>query len=123
MYNIAKAVSRLDFAPKRSEIKITDVTQGLGEFVPKPARPVSFAALAATLKKAGYTLDKASIVAEGFTRQEAGTWYLEAPESKQRFELRGFPGLKPAAAVTVQGRWLPGDSAGGAEIISAIPAR
>jgi hypothetical protein len=50
VYNIKKAVSRLDFAPKLEEIKITDIKQGLGEFTPKPTKPVSFAALKAALK-------------------------------------------------------------------------
>jgi hypothetical protein len=58
-------VSRLDFAPKMDEIKITDIKHGLGEFVPKPDKAVSFAALKETLKKAGYTLASADITVSG----------------------------------------------------------
>jgi len=56
VYNIQKAVSRLDYAPKLKEIKVTDIKKGIGVFTPKPGKSVSFAALKETLKKAGYTL-------------------------------------------------------------------
>ena len=45
MYNIQKAVSRLDYAPKLTEIQVTDIQKGLGIFTPKPDKPISFAAL------------------------------------------------------------------------------
>ena len=45
MYNIKKAVSRLDFAPKIDYIKITDIKRGLGDFTPKADKAVSFAIL------------------------------------------------------------------------------
>jgi len=61
VYNIQKAVSRLDYAPKLKEIEVTDIKKGIGEFTPKPDKPVSFAALKATLKSAGYVLDTAEI--------------------------------------------------------------
>ena len=61
MYNIQKAVSRLDYAPKLKEIEITDIKKGLGVFTPKPDKPASFSALKATLKDAGYVLDGAEI--------------------------------------------------------------
>ncbi len=57
MYNIQKAVSRLDYAPKLKEIELTDIRKVFGVFTPKPEKPVSFAALKATLKSAGYVLD------------------------------------------------------------------
>jgi hypothetical protein len=53
VYNIQKAVSRLDYAPKLKEIEITDIKKGVAVFTPKPDKPVSFAALKATLKSAG----------------------------------------------------------------------
>jgi len=56
VFNIQKAVSRLNFAPASREIRITDIKNGMGEFVPRTGQPVSFAALKETLKKAGYTL-------------------------------------------------------------------
>jgi len=58
-------VSRLDYAPPLKEIQVTDIQKGLGVFTPKPEKPVSFAALKATLKKAGYTLDAADITVAG----------------------------------------------------------
>ena len=70
MYNIQKAVSRLDYAPKLKEIELTDIKKGLGEFTPKPEKPVSFAALKATLKSAGYVLDAADITIAGTLDQE-----------------------------------------------------
>jgi len=65
VYNIQKAVSRLEFAPKLKEIEVTDIRKGLGVFTPKSNKPVSFAALKETLKKAGYTLDSADITVVG----------------------------------------------------------
>ena len=65
MYNIQKAVSRLDYAPKLKEIQVTDFQKGLGIFTPKPGKPVSFAALKQTLKKAGYSLASADITVAG----------------------------------------------------------
>src|SRR4029453_7652687 len=62
---IQKAVSRLDYAPKLKEIEVTDFQKGLGVFTPLPNKPVSFAELKATLKKAGYTLDSADITVIG----------------------------------------------------------
>ncbi len=59
VYNIQKAVSRLESAPKLKEIEITDINVGLGVLTPKPDQPVSFGALKETLKKAGYALDSA----------------------------------------------------------------
>ena len=54
-------MSRLDYAPKLKEIQVTDIKNGIGIFTPKPDKPVSFAALKETLKKAGYTLDSAQV--------------------------------------------------------------
>ena len=65
MYNIKKAVSRLEFAPKIDGIKITDIKRGLVSFSPKPDKAVSFAVLKEALKKAGYTLASAEITVSG----------------------------------------------------------
>jgi hypothetical protein len=40
VYNIQKAVSRLEFAPKLKEIQVTDIQKGLGVFTPKSDKPV-----------------------------------------------------------------------------------
>jgi hypothetical protein len=44
VFNIQKAVSRLNFAPKLNEIEITDIKNGVGVFTPKAEKPISFAA-------------------------------------------------------------------------------
>jgi hypothetical protein len=89
VYNIQKAVSRLDYAPKLKEIEITDIKKGLGVFVPKPERAVSFAALKETLKKAGYALDSAEITVSGKLVKVGDKWFLIADASAQKFALEG----------------------------------
>lgn len=82
-------MSRLDYAPKPKEIQITDIRKGLGSFTPKPEKAVSFAALKAALKRAGYTLDSAEIIVSGSLKQEGKVWWLVAEASGQRFALEG----------------------------------
>jgi hypothetical protein len=82
-------VSRLDFAPKLKEIQLTDIKQGIGVFTPKPERPVSFANLKATLKKAGYTLASADITLTGKLLRDDKRWWLVIDSSGQRFALEG----------------------------------
>jgi hypothetical protein len=89
VYNIKKAVSRLDFAPKLEEIKVTDIKKGLGEFTPKPTKLASFAALKAALKRAGYTLASAEITVAGLVVRDASGWWIDNDISKQRFALTG----------------------------------
>jgi hypothetical protein len=89
VYNIQKAVSRLEFAPKLKEIEVTDIQKGLGVFTPKPDKPVSFAALKETLKKAGYTLDAADITVEGTLARDEKGWAIVVQQSGQRFALEG----------------------------------
>lgn len=89
MYNIQKAVGRLNFAPKLTEIQITDFQKGLGLFTPKPDKPVSFAALKDTLKKAGYTLDAADITVAGTLAKEGKEWVVIVKTSGQRLLLEG----------------------------------
>ena len=89
MYNIQKAVSRLDYAPKLKEIEVTDIKKGLGTFTPKPDKPVSFAALKETLKKAGYTLDAADITVAGVLAKDEKGWSIVVQPSGQHFALLG----------------------------------
>ena len=125
MYNIQKAVSRLDYAPKLKEIEITDIKKGLGVFTPKPDKSVSFAALKAALKKAGYTLDAAEIVVSGTLKRDGQAWWLVADPSGQRFALEGADVDKllaeaaPEARVEVTGNWQTvGAGATAREVVS-----
>lgn len=111
MYNIKKAVSRLDFAPKLDQIEVFDVKHGLGKFTPRADKPVSFLALKNTLKKSGYKLDSAEITLTGTLAQTDAGWWLEVEEAKQRFALAGseieksLAGLSPGARVQIVGDW------------------
>jgi hypothetical protein len=111
VYNIQKAVSRLDFAPQIKEIQVTDIKKGLGVFTPKPERAVSFALLKAALKKAGYTLDASDITVRGTLAQDAGGWWLVAEPSGQRFRLEGanlkglLAEMKAGERVELAGDW------------------
>lgn len=106
MYNIQKAVSRLDFAPKLKEIEVTDIKKGLGVFTPKPEKAVSFAALKETLKKAGYTLASADITIVGKIEKEGGNWFIVAHNSGQKLLLEGkTTELTADSAVEIVGTW------------------
>ena len=111
MYNIQKAVSRLDFAPKLKEIQVTDFQKGLGSFTPKPEKPVSFAALKETLKKAGYTLAAADITLVGTLARDEKGWAIVVQQSGQRFALEGpnvdqaLAGAKPGDSIEQTGDW------------------
>jgi hypothetical protein len=111
VYNIQKAVSRLDYAPKLKEIEVTDFQKGLGVFKPKPDKPVSFAALKETLKKAGYTLDAADITVEGTLSRDGERWALDVKPSGQRFILEGanilqaLAGTEVGASIEITGDW------------------
>lgn len=87
MFNIQKAVSRLNYAPKLKEIQITSISKGIGVFTPLADKPVSFVALKETLKKAGYTLDSAEITVVGVLRHDDAGWWLVAEPTAQRFAL------------------------------------
>lgn len=127
MYNIQKAVSRLDYAPKLKEVQVTDFQKGLGSFTPKPDKPVSFAALKQTLKKAGYTLASADITAAGTLAKEGSDWVVIVKSSGQRLWLEG-PNiddvLKTAAAgdqVEITGDWKTvGSGAAAREVVSPL---
>ena len=110
MYNIQKAVSRLDYAPKLKEIEVTDIKKGLGVFTPKPDKPVSFAALKETLKKAGYTLDSADITVVGTLTKDEKGWSIVVQPSGQHFILEGpnvdqVVGTNVGATVEITGDW------------------
>ena len=105
MYNIQKAVSRLDYAPKLKEIEVTDIKKGVGEFTPKPDKAVSFAALKATLKSAGYVLDSADITVAGSLNKEGDNWVLEVASSGQKFVVEGAEGGGAGAPIEVTGDW------------------
>jgi outer membrane putative beta-barrel porin/alpha-amylase len=118
-------VSRLDFAPKIDGIKVTDIKRGLGEFTPKPDKAASFAALKATLKKAGYTLDSAEITLVGTLARDGSGWSVEADSSKQRFALEGsnitqlLQGAAAGTRIEVVGDWQTvGKGATAREVIS-----
>lgn len=127
MYNIQKAVSRLEYAPKLREIEVTDIQKGLGVFTPKPDKPVSFAALKETLKKAGYTLDAADITVAGILGKDDQGWTIIVQSSKQQFGLHGsnvdevLAGRKAGENIEVTGDWKTiGIGPAGHEVI--IPA-
>lgn len=111
MYNIQKAVSRLDYAPKLKEIEVTDFKKGLGMFTPKPDKRISFAALKEALKKAGYTLDAANITVEGKLARDDKGWSILIEPSGQQLALAG-PNLeqvlgsaKPGDLIEITGDW------------------
>jgi hypothetical protein len=89
VFNIQKAVSRLDFAPKLKEIEVTDITKGLAVFAPKPDKAVSFALIKNNLKQAGYELASADITVIGRLLNEDGKWFVVSALSSQRFALEG----------------------------------
>lgn len=111
MYNIQKAVSRLDYAPKLKEIELTDIKKGLGAFTPKPDKPVSYAALKATLKKAGYVLDAADITISGTLIHDDKGWWVVVNPLGQRFALEGatlekmLAGMTSNVEVEITGDW------------------
>lgn len=118
-------MSRLDYAPKLKDIEITDIKKGLGVFAPKPDKPVSFAALKAALKKAGYALDSAEITVSGTLRRDDKGWWIVADPSGQRFALEGanvnevLAGVTPDTRVEIVGDWKTvGAGAAAREVIS-----
>jgi len=111
VYNIQKAVSRLEFAPKLKEIEVTDIQKGLGVFTPKSDKPVSFAALKETLKKAGYTLDSADITVAGTLAKSDKGWSIVVQASGQTIFLAG-PNVDQAigdanvgSSIEISGDW------------------
>jgi hypothetical protein len=125
VYNIQKAVSRLDYAPKLKEIELTDIKKGLGVFTPKPDKSVSFAALKATLKKAGYVLDAADITIAGTLIHDDKGWWIVVSPAGQRLALEGanlekiLAGMTSNMKVEVSGDWKTiGEGAAAHEIVN-----
>jgi hypothetical protein len=125
VYNIQKAVSRLDYAPKLKEIELTDIKKGIGEFTPKPDKPVSFAALKATLKSAGYVLSAADITVAGTLNREGDVWVVTVESSKQKFALEGanvahaVAGLEAGSPIEISGDWkTAGQGSSAQEVIT-----
>ncbi len=120
-------MSRLSFAPKLNEIEITDIKNGIGVFTPKADKPVSFAALKETLKKAGYTLASAKITVAGKLTRDATGPSLIAGTSGQRFSLEGDDvAQSPLGDVEteVTGDWKTVDEGKDArEVITPSPAK
>ena len=130
MYNIQKAVSRLDYAPKLKEIEVTDFQKGLGAFTPKPDKRVSFAALKETLKKAGYTLASADITVAGKLGKDEKGWAIVIEASGQRFVLEGpnveqvLAEAKEGDAIELTGDWKTvGAGANAYEAIAVSPRK
>ena len=104
-------MSRLDYAPKLKEIELTDIKKGLGEFTPKPDKPVSFAALKATLKSAGYVLDSAEITVAGTLSKDGENWIVITKPSEQKFVLDGpnvakaIAGIDVGSPIEITGTW------------------
>jgi hypothetical protein len=113
-------VSRLDFAPKLKEIQLTDIKKGIGVFTPKPDKVVSFEALKASLKKAGYTLDTADITLVGTLERDGQSWILVVDPTSQRFTLEGVPAdTQPGERVEITGDWKTvGAGASAREVVS-----
>jgi len=125
VYNIQKAVSRLDYAPKLKEIEVTDIKKGLAVFTPKPDKPVSFAALKATLKSAGYVLDAADISVDGTLSKEGDVWSVTVKTSGQKFVLDGpnvekvVAGTELGSPIEISGGWkTAGEATGAREVIT-----
>jgi hypothetical protein len=125
VYNIQKAVSRLDYAPKLKEIEITDIKKGLAVFTPKPDKPVSFADLKATLKSAGYVLDTADINVAGTLTREGDLWSVTVKTSGQKFVLDGpnvekvVAGTELGSAIEITGGWkTAGEGTSAREVIT-----
>ncbi len=128
MYNIQKAVSRLDYAPKLKEVEITDIKKGLGVFVPKPDKAVSFAALKQNLKKAGYALDSADITIAGKLTREGDKWFLLNELSGQKFSLESKTfeklNLESDSPVEINGVWKTvGEGATAQEVVELQSAK
>lgn len=127
MYNIQKAVSRLDFAPKLKEIEVTDFKKGLGVFTPKPDKPVSFAALQEAMKKAGYKVDSADITVAGTLAKDEAGWAIVVQQSGQRFALEGpnvDQALAPGDSIELNGNWKTvGTGPNARETISPAPRK
>lgn len=121
MYNVKAAVSRLTFAPRPKDMKVTDVKTGRFVFVPKTGKLVSREDLARAITRAGYEAEQTWIEVRGTLRPGDR---LDAAGTGQGFALAGtkLPELRKAAApdssITLRGKWLAGPGAGTIEVES-----
>lgn len=102
-------MSRLGYAPKRKDIKVTDIKAGTGVFVPKSDKPVSFVGLKSELKKAGYVLASAAIRLQGKLLREEDNWHVVSPTQRFLIANSGAALFQDAAAgelVEVFGDWI-----------------
>src|SRR6185436_8697954 len=114
-------VSRLDYAPKLKKIELTDIKKGIGVFTPKPDKPVSFAALKATLKSAGYVLDSAGITVAGTLEREGDLWVVTVTPSGQKFVIEGPTETPAGSPIEIVGNWKTiGNGTSAREVI--VPA-
>jgi hypothetical protein len=112
------------------DIKVTDIKRGLGEFVPKPGKAASFAALKEALKKAGYTLASADITVSGRLVRDGDKWTVEVSPSNQPFALAGadvnqsLQGIDAGSPIEVSGEWQTvGKDAASREVIQLRSAK
>jgi hypothetical protein len=83
----------------------------LGVFTPKSDKPVSFAALKETLKKAGYTLDSAHITLAGTLAKSDKGWSIVVEGSGQNIFLSGanvdqaIGGATAGSSIEITGDW------------------
>ncbi len=114
MHNITTAVRRLSFAPKRKDMKVTDVKTGHFVFVPRADRPARFVELRREVVNAGYDVEGTTIEVRG-TLTADGT--LVTTGTRQVFALAGPEVSKLRQAVAtdaeaiVSGAWS-GDAKG-----------
>lgn len=111
MYNIQKAVGRLDFAPQPKAVRLIDVRKSVFAFVPKSDTPVSFDALRDSIDGAGYALYSSEITVAGTLECDGERWALVVESSGQRFILDGknlnklLAGILPGTRVEINGGW------------------
>lgn len=108
MYNIKAAVSRLEFAPKPKDMKVTDISTGHFVFAPVAGEEVSYEALDGAITGAGYAIERAWIRVTGSLINDRD---LQVPETGQVFRLRGERQLAEirqrgaGGSMTVSGVW------------------
>lgn len=118
MYGIKTAVRRLEFAPKKAEMEVTDITTGKFVFRPRPDKPVSLSRLRKEIENSGYEVEGTRIEVTGSLTPEGK---LRVPDTGQVFRLEGDAELgelrgkaAPDGQVTVTGAWTTKD---GEEIV------
>lgn len=113
MYGIKTAVRRLEFAPKATEMEVTDITTGRFVFRPRPDKAVSLSRLQKEIENSGYEIEGTRIEVTGALTPEGR---LRVPSTGQVFRLEGDAELRelrekasPDGQVTVIGTWTTKD--------------